>query len=55
MVAELPRLREFCYVYVPSITVMIDLLYIAITVIFFALSALFTRACDKLHREDIDD
>ena len=33
---------------------MADLMYIAIVVAFFAISALFTRACDNLAKEETD-
>ena len=34
---------------------MLDVLYIVITVIFFAFSAAFTRGCYKLFRKDQND
>lgn len=31
-----------------------DALFIAITIIFFAVGATFTRGCEKLYKEDTD-
>lgn len=31
---------------------MLDILYIAITIVFFAVGASFARGCDKLGREE---
>jgi len=32
-----------------------DVLYIILLCIFFAVSAMFTRGCDKLYREETND
>lgn len=34
---------------------MLDLLFIVIAVVFFAVAASFTRGCEKLLREDLND
>lgn len=32
-----------------------DMLYFVIAIIFFAVSALFTRGCDNLYKEEAND
>jgi hypothetical protein len=32
----------------------LDVLYVVITVVFFAVAAFLTRGCDRLSKEDLD-